>query len=145
MKTVKALFVLMLLSNIVFLQTNQQTASLSNNRFTDPHDTVERDIDKPDHSLLHSRMAVTQLTDHLRKNVEYPLLMVNNCIEGKVIARVLISPQRKIEQYTIVKSPHSDLSEEVLKVLGKIEAIDIPQRYYEGKRTIFVPVQFKLH
>jgi TonB family protein len=145
MKPFSALLILILFSNTCFSQTNNQITAASNKVFTDPHLENGSAVVKPDYTFHHTQLAVKQLTDHLRNNTEYPTTMVENTIEGIVVAKVWISSLGKIKQTEIVKSPHKVFDQIVLDTLKSFSEIDFQQSRYEGKQIVFVPLKFSLN
>ena len=145
MKYIKALLILVFFSNTCFSQTNNQIILASNKVFTDPHLKNGSALVKPDYTFHHTQLAVKQLTDHLRNNTEYPKTMVENTIEGTVVAKVWISTLGEIKQTEIVKSPNKIFDQAVLDTLKSFSEIDFQQSRYEGKQIVFVPLKFSLN
>lgn len=145
MKSISALFIMTFIVSTSFSQSGQVVAALANKTYTDPHTTGGSAHVKPDYSFYHSLLAVEQITQHLRTNTEYPTTMVDNAIEGMVVAKVWISERGKIKKAEILKSPNKIFDQFVLSTLQSFTEIEFQQPRYEGKQVVFVPIRFSLN
>jgi TonB family protein len=145
MKSISALFILILFANTAYLQSSQAVAVLHKTTFKDPHTDGGSAHVKPDYSFYHTLLAVEQLTHHLRNNTQYPDIMVENAVEGMLVIKVQIDEMGKIKHTEVVKSPNAAFDKIVLQAVAQIKEIDFQQSRYEGKQVVFVPLKFSLN
>ncbi len=61
--------------------------------------------------------------DIIVKKIKYPSKLKKQKIEGKVIAKVLVNNEGKVQQHEILQSPHLKLSKSVINKLNRLKFI----------------------
>lgn len=80
----------------------------------------------------------------VRRNMDYPLALIEKDIEGKVVVKLLVSQTGMIEKYEILNSTHPDFTKAVLK---QLDALRFSPGMIDGqnvKAWVILPFGFKL-
>lgn len=93
-------------------------------------------------SVIHSNTAGDQIRKSLLKNLVYPELMLDNCMEGQVILKVAITYDGMISHISIAKSANSYFAQATIAASVNLERIDLDGQKYRGVPTIYVPLDF---
>ena len=86
-------------------------------------------------SVIHSNTAGDQIRKSLLKNLVYPELMLDNCMEGQVILKVAITNDGMISHISIA-------DQAAIAASVSLDSIDLGGQKYRGVPTIYVPLDF---
>lgn len=74
--------------------------------------------------------GLNKLFEYLGNKLVYPEIVINKGIEGRFIVNFIIDTDGKMRNYTIQKSLHPDLDNEVIRVLKSV-----PHRWTPGRHN----------
>lgn len=73
--------------------------------------------------------GLNNLFEYIGNKLVYPESLINKGIEGRVVANFIIDTDGKMRNYTIQKSLHPDLDNEVIRVLKSVPYRWTPARH----------------
>ena len=91
-----------------------------------------------------SQTAVLRIRQLLTQKMEYTQVARENGIEGTVMVEVTIANGGKIQEATILQSPHDLLDQAVTRSMKLIEGTQIIKKYPARTLKVKVPVNFRL-
>ncbi len=92
-------------------------------------------------SMKIDREAFPVNMDIIVKKIKYPSKLKKHKIEGKVIAKVLVSNEGKVQQHEILQSPHLKLSKAVSNKIYSLKFI--PAEADGNKIACWVVIPFE--
>ena len=91
----------------------------------------------------HTQAAMSQLSAHMAKHIEYPEFLRSLEIGGTVVIEVQFDDTGRLIKSRIVQKATTFLDNAVMKSLSNFDAIKIGGIDYQGVKTVQIPIQFK--
>ena len=88
--------------------------------------------------------AASEIRQLVIQKVEYPAIARDYGIEGMVVVEVIVGNSGKIQEYTILKSPHSEFDKAVIQSMKSIKNNQLIQQHQQGALVVHVPLNFRL-
>lgn len=88
------------------------------------------------------KSTLTQINDHLSKNIQYPQRALDYNLEGEVTIELTIAQSGKIESYQIIKGDSNLFDTAVLNSLKSLHNIETEGKIYHGASKIQFPIKF---
>lgn len=92
----------------------------------------------------HTDSAEKQLKNYLAHSLKYSEILVENSVEGKVMVVVNIAADATIGSFTILESPHAEITKMVEEALENLKAISFKDQWYRGEGQLEIPLNFSL-
>lgn len=80
--------------------------------------------------------------DIVLKKIRYPSQLKKEKIEGRVLAKVLVDPQGKIQKHEILESPHSELSKAVSSEIYQLKFVPAESNGKKIACWVVIPFEF---
>lgn len=85
-----------------------------------------------------------QLSDIITTHVTYSDILVDNAVEGTLLLKLTFTNTGGIAAIQVVESPHTLLSNMVLKAIDTVGLDSFENELYYGPEAIIVPISFAL-
>lgn len=92
----------------------------------------------------HTESATKQLKSYLANSLQYSDMLIENGIEGEVLVTVNIATDGTLMGFTILESPHAELTKMVEQVLENLKAVNFKNHWYRGLNQVEIPLNFSL-
>lgn len=109
-----------------------------------PPPPKEREPD-PDEFVSVEKEAAPVNLDDIKKALVYPEICRQMQIQGKVVVKVLVGKDGKVQKHIIKKTPHELMSNEVVKNLNKLVFTPAIQAGKPTQMWVVVPFDFRLN
>ena len=109
-----------------------------------PPPPKEREPD-PDEFISVEKEAAPVNLDDIKKSLTYPEICRQMQIQGKVVVKVLVGKDGRVQKHIIKKTPHELMSNEVVKNLSKLAFTPAIQAGKPTQMWVVVPFDFRLN
>lgn len=92
----------------------------------------------------HTESAAKQLKNYLAISLQYSDLLIENGIEGEVLVTVDIANDGTLTGFTILESPHSEVTKMVTQAMQNLTAVNFKNHLYRGLNQVVIPLNFSL-
>lgn len=91
----------------------------------------------------HTQTAMSQLSEHMAKHIEYPEFLSSLEISGTVVVEVQFDDAGRLIKSHIVQKATTYLNDAVMKSLSNFSTVKTGGNDYHGVKTVQFPIQFK--
>ncbi len=92
----------------------------------------------------HTHSAEKQLKNYLSGTLEYSDILIENGVEGELIVVVDLAVDGKLASFSILKSPHGEVTKMVSNALQNLTAVNFKNHWYRGSNQIEIPLRFSI-
>ena len=92
----------------------------------------------------HTLSAEKQLKNYLSGTLKYSDILVENGVEGEFIVVVNLAVDGKLASFSILESPHTEVTKMVSNALENLTAVNFKNHWYRGLNQIEIPLRFSI-